>query len=135
MNNFTAHDINILKKDGSTVLTTIPPCGYEIRLAATPTKVRSVKLFEEYGKIPIRGKAQYTGIEFFKKGVKCTDKEAVLAWELLDKSQVIIVSTLSANYMKEECIDLGLIISPSTEPSDTVRDATGKILGIKALQE
>ena len=111
--NLTPHEINICNDSGDIILK-ILPSGKQLRLQTKSVLVASLN-----------------GVPVYKTKFEL-DKEEVK--ELLkDQEAIYIVSTLLLQALKENGIE-GQFIAPNTNPEFVIRDAQGKIIGVKAFQ-
>jgi len=110
--NLTPHEIVILSQDGKSIITRIPPSGTVARVSVTSTVVGEVN------GIPIR-KTTYGDI---------------LGLPEPRSNTIYVVSTVLLLALKDKGIHRNDVVSPDTSPDSTVRDDTGKIIGVKYFQ-
>lgn len=108
--NLTPHAIVVRLESGEDV--TIPPSGTVARVSS-----ESVNVGEIDG-IPVM-RTEYGNIEGLPEPVDDT---------------VYIVSTLVLLALKDKGIVRNDIVSPNTSPASVVRDADGRVVGVKSFQ-
>ena len=151
--NLTPHDLNIYDPEGEKQLLSIPRSGLTVRakeqtLPATPLTITVERLEERktpFGGKPYirRVKAPLVSIPVVKKtyGKPYIQEAPDIDIEELvikgAKANAVITSILTLKPMKEAMLthpDVR-VLAPDTGPESAVRDSTGRIIGVKRLQE
>lgn len=119
--NCTPHDIHIYNQEGTTVVLTIPRSDWNIRVqTSTPTPVGT------WQGVPLVSQQQPTGFS--------AEDHAKLQ-QASRKKHTLIVSFFVATVVKDVMPDYGgMILGPNSGPQSVVRDAQGRILGVRTLE-
>jgi hypothetical protein len=114
--NFTPHELTIVSEDGTPQL--VLPSEGQIR--ATEEIVSESSIFDsEYNlEIPVVQK-RYTITDDLPKA---------------SEGDVVIVSLIVLNAMRETGLDTSHFYAPDTGPDSVVRDEEGRIIGVRRLQ-
>ena len=111
--NFTPHELVIFGQDGKTILTKIPPSGQVARVTTRRTKVGELADADGHS-VPIMR----------------TEFGEVIGLPEPEEGTIYVVSILVLQALPTRQ-DL---VGADTTPEGVVRDADGKILGVKAFQ-
>lgn len=109
--NLTPHVLNVVRDDGSVVLS-VPPSGTVARVATQQTVVR-----------------QLAGVDVVR-----TVFGDVVGLPTPQDDVVYIVSTLVLQALRHACIDRSDVVAPDTSSASVVRNADGQIVGVKRFQ-
>lgn len=113
--NLTPHEV-IIVNDNNKVVLRIPPSGQQLRLSSKSILVASLE-----------------GIPVYKTEFDLNTNEVLKLIQSYDEDTYFIVSTILLQTLKENGIR-GNFIAPNTNPEFVVRDAQGKIIGVKGFQ-
>jgi hypothetical protein len=116
--NFTPHELTIVSEDGTPQL--VLPSGGQIRATEEIVSEESSIFDSEYNlEIPVVQK-RYTITDNLPKA---------------SEGDVIIVSLIVLNAMRETGLDTSRFYAPDTGPDSVVRDDDGRIIGVRRLQQ
>jgi hypothetical protein len=110
--NLTPHEVVIYSPDGKDVILRVPPSGKTARVSVKSEVINYI------AGIPIR-KTTYGDVEGLPETQPGT---------------VYIVSTIVLIALQAKGITRTDVVSPDTSPDSVIRDAQGKILGVKYFQ-
>jgi hypothetical protein len=110
--NLTPHEVDIYSPDGKNIILQIPPSGKVARVSVKAELVGYVN------GVPIR-KTTYGDIEGLP------DQQP---------NTIYITSTIVLLALQAKGIRRSDVLSPDTNPDSVVRDASGKIIGVKYFQ-
>ncbi|MDF9296082.1 hypothetical protein [Geobacillus stearothermophilus] len=109
--NLTPHSINVVRDDGSVVLS-VPPSGTVARVATQQTVV-----------------CQLDGIDVVRTAFGDVD-----GLPAPQPDTVYVVSTLVLQALSASGVDRSDVVAPDTSPASVVRNTDGQIVGVKRFQ-
>jgi hypothetical protein len=115
--NLTPHELNICDSEGKVILSIPPPKDMPVPRVSIKSEVV--------------GNINVDGVEVPIRKVVYGDVENLPPPE---EGTLYVVSTLVIIALKEKGIERKDLLSPDTNPDSSVRDSSGKVIGVKYLQ-